>query len=138
MSDSESLGSIEIEIRVRYSETDAMGYLHHSNHFNYFEMGRTELFRAGGGDYRAMEERGAFLVVVDLQCKYIQPARYDDLLTLKTTLATVSPAKLVHHYELRRGATVLSQAKSTLACVNRDGQVQRITSEIIPTLDIED
>ncbi|GIS62823.1 MAG: hypothetical protein CM1200mP2_50480 [Planctomycetaceae bacterium] len=48
----------EIEIRVRYSETDAMGFLHHSNYFNYYEMGRTELFRSQGGDYRQMEADG--------------------------------------------------------------------------------
>lgn len=125
---------MEIEIRVRYSETDAMGYLHHSNHFNYFEMGRTELFRRDGGDYRAMEERGLFLVVVDLQCKYRQPARYDDVLMLKTTLAETTPAKLIHRYELRRGDTLLSEARSVLACVDRNGNVQRISSEIIPTL----
>ena len=57
-----------IQIRVRYCETDAMGCLHHSQFFNYFEQGRTEMLRAQGGNYREIEEAGLFLVVVRLQC----------------------------------------------------------------------
>jgi len=75
------------EIRVRYCETDAMGFLHHSNYLNYFEIGRTELFRDQGGDYRAMEESGLFFVVVKVTVNYRLPARYDDVLTLKTRIA---------------------------------------------------
>ena len=63
----------EIQIRVRYSETDAMGFLHHANYFSYFEVGRTELFRAQGGDYRAMEEGGLFLVVAKLDNRLLAP-----------------------------------------------------------------
>ena len=80
----------EIEIRVRYSETDAMGFLHHSNYFNYYEMGRTELFRSQGGDYRQMEADGRYFVVVSLEAKYRHPARYDDLLKLVTRLVKVA------------------------------------------------
>lgn len=116
----------QISIRVRYSETDAMGFLHHANHLQYFEMGRTELFRAAGGDYRQMEADGLFLVVTNLNCRYHKPARYDDCLTLKTTLSKVTSAKLVHDYQLFRGEELLASATSTLACVNREGIVQRI------------
>ena len=73
-----------IQIRVRYCETDAMGFMHHSHFINYFEQGRTELLRASGGRYRDIEEVGLFLVVVRLSCQYKSPARYDDLLTLIT------------------------------------------------------
>ena len=66
----------EIPIRVRYCETDAMGFLHHANFLCYFEMGRTELFRAQGGDYRKMEEGGHFFVVVEMNVKYRSPARF--------------------------------------------------------------
>ena len=72
----------EIQIRVRYSETDAMGLLHHSNYLSYFEVGRTELYRQQGGCYRTMEENGLFLVVAKAEIKYLRPARFDDLLTL--------------------------------------------------------
>jgi|SRR5690606_13493741 len=123
----------EIEIRVRYSETDAMGVLHHSNYLSYFEMGRTELLRASGGSYREMEDRGRFLVVTRVAVQYRSPARYDDLLTLTTRLQRISFAKLEHAYELRRGDTLLTTAETTLACVDRDGKVQRMT-ELFPEL----
>jgi acyl-CoA thioester hydrolase len=117
----------EIQIRVRYAETDAMGYLHHANYAVYFEMGRTELFRAAGGNYRQMEEQGLFLVVVALECRFRLPARYDDLLTLRTRIARVTPAKLEHDYELLRDGQVLATGHSVLACVDRTGNVQRLT-----------
>ena len=123
----------EIEIRVRYSETDAMGVLHHSNYLSYFEMGRTELLRASGGSYREMEERGRFLVVTKVAVQYRSPARYDDLLVLATRLARISFAKLEHAYELRRNGQLLTTAETTLACVDRDGKVQRM-SELFPEL----
>ena len=73
----------EIEIRVRYCETDAMGFLHHANHFTYFEMGRTELLRAHGKSYRDLEAEGTLMVIVKIGCSYKRPARYDDVLRLR-------------------------------------------------------
>ncbi len=122
----------EMQIRVRYSETDAMGYLHHGNYAAYFEMGRTELFRAGGGNYRLMEENGYFLVIVELTCRYRRPIRYDDLLTVKTTLTEVTPAKMKHSYELFLDGQLHASASSILACVNRAGKVQMYSDQIIP------
>jgi len=121
----------EISIRVRYNETDAMGVLHHANYFNYFEMGRTELYRERGGDYRAMEASGKFFVVARLDCKYLLPARYDDLLTLRTTLARVTTATLEHEYELFRDGKLLARGHTVLACVNGEGKIQRIPN-ILP------
>ncbi len=123
----------EIPIRVRYCETDAMGFLHHSNFLSYFEMGRTELFRAQGGDYRKMEEGGHFFVVVEMNVKYRSPARFDDLLSLRTRVVRVTPAKLEHEYKLSRDRTVIADAHSILACVDRDGRVRRI-SDVVPEL----
>ncbi len=120
-----------IEIRVRYSETDAMGFLHHSNYLSYFEVGRTELFRAQGGNYRRMEELGLFFVVAKLEVKYRRPARYDDILSLKTEISRVSPAKLEHHYCLMRESEVLAEADTVIACVNRAGDVQRIPEDLV-------
>ena len=127
----------EMQIRVRYSETDAMGFLHHANYFSYFEVGRTELFRAQGGDYRAMEDGGLFLVVAKLDCRYRQPARYDDLLTLRTTITTASAAKLETEYQLFRDGQLLCTGHSTLACVGRDGQLQRMPAEVLRMCDEE-
>ena len=116
----------ELQIRVRYSETDAMGFLHHGNYFSFFEMGRTELLRSRGGNYRLMEESGLFMVVVSVECKYRKPARYDDVLTLKTRVARMTPAKIEHEYRLYRDAELLTEARSVLACVDRTGTPQRI------------
>ncbi len=124
----------EIEIRVRYSETDAMGFLHHGNYLNYFEMGRTELFRAQGGNYRKMEEQGLFFVVARITCKFHSPARYDDVLRLRTTILKLGPAKLEHEYELFRDEHLLASAQSALACVDREGKIQRIP-DVLPELD---
>lgn len=118
------------EIRVRYCETDAMGFLHHSNYLNYFEIGRTELFRDQGGDYRAMEESGLFFVVVKVTVNYRLPARYDDVLTLKTRIARLTPAKLEHDYEVFRDDEMLAKAHTVLACVDREGKVQRIPENV--------
>lgn len=126
----------DLTIRVRYCETDAMGYLHHSHYLSYFESGRTELLRASGGNYRAMEERGLFMVIVKVEVRYHQPARYDDLLTLRTRIARITPAKLEHEYRLLRGETVLAEGKTTLACVDRQGNVQRMT-DVLPGADVE-
>ncbi len=127
----EAMKEHEIEIRVRYNETDAMGFLHHSIYFNYFEIGRTELFRAFGGNYREMEEGGLFMVVVKLECRYKLPARYDDLLTLKTKVAKVGAAKLEHDYELYRGSDLLTTAHSVLGCVNREGKARQLPDDMI-------
>ncbi|MFN9719142.1 MAG: acyl-CoA thioesterase [Planctomycetota bacterium] len=120
-----------IQIRVRYSETDAMGFLHHSNYLCYFEIGRTELFRNQGGNYRRMEELGLYFVVARIDVRYRRPARYDDLLTIETSVARVTPAKLEHSYRLLRGAEVVAEANSVIACVNREGEVQRIPDDLV-------
>ncbi|MEZ6034744.1 MAG: thioesterase family protein [Planctomycetaceae bacterium] len=131
MSDSAMINAHTTQIRVRYSETDAMGFLHHSNYLCYFEIGRTELFRAQGGNYRRMEELGLYFVVARMQVRYRRPARYDDLLTLKTEISRLTPAKLEHHYCLLRESEILAEADSILACVNRAGEVQRIPEDLV-------
>ncbi len=118
--------SHEITIRVRYAETDRMGLLHHANYFVYFEMGRTEMLRQRGVSYREVEDSGHFLVIVDLGCKYRRPAYYDDLLTLRTTVARVTHVKIVHNYQLLRDGQLLAEGHSTLACVDRDGRPQEL------------
>jgi len=116
----------EIELRVRYQETDPMGFLHHSNYFAYFEIGRTELLRASGGNYRQMEEQGQLVVVVKAECRFRRPARYDDLLRLRTTIVRVTPAKIEHQYDLFRGDESLATGHVTLAVVDRAGKVQPV------------
>ena len=116
----------EIPIRVRYAETDRMGFLHHANYLVYFEQGRTELLRARGLAYKDLEDQGFLLVLTKVEVRYRSPARYDDLLTLRTTVARVTHVKIEHQYELLRDALLLAEGNSTLACVDRDGRVQRL------------
>ncbi|MCA9055691.1 MAG: acyl-CoA thioesterase [Planctomycetaceae bacterium] len=121
----------DVEIRVRYCETDAMGFLHHSHYISFFEIARTELFRAIGGNYRALEDRGFFLVVVKVECQYKRPARYDDLLQVRARVVRNSGAKLEHEYEVRREGELVATGKTILACVDRSGTVQRITDDLL-------
>jgi acyl-CoA thioester hydrolase len=116
----------EISLRVRYQETDPMGFLHHANYFTYFEIGRTELLRASGGNYRQMEESGTLVVVVKAECRFRRPARYDDVLRLRTTIVRVTQAKIEHQYELFRDDESLAIAHVTLAVVDRSGKVQPV------------
>ena len=116
----------EIELRVRYQETDPMGFLHHAFYFTYFEIGRTELLRASGGNYRQMEEQGMLVVVVRAECRFHRPARYDDILRLRTTIVRVTPAKIEHEYRLFRQEELLAVGNVTLAVIDREGKVQRV------------
>lgn len=124
--------SLRLPIRVRYAETDQMGFVHHANYLVYFEMGRIELLRAGGLSYADFEARGHFLVVARVQVKYRSPARYDDQLVLETRVARVTPVRIEHEYTLTRGATTVAEGDSTLACVDRSGGLQRIPDELLP------
>ncbi len=101
-----------------------MGFLHHANYFAYFEIGRTELLRAAGGNYRQMEADGLLVVVVKAQCSFRRPARYDDVLRLRTTITRVTRAKIEHQYELFRDGESLAVGHVTLAVLDREGRVQ--------------
>jgi acyl-CoA thioester hydrolase len=122
--------SCEIEIRVRYAECDPMGYLHHAKYFEYFEMGRTELLRETGVRYRDLEARGVLFVVAKLECRFRRPARYDDTLKLETRITRQTRARIDHEYKLYRDGVLLSEATSTLACVDRQGQIIPIPDEL--------
>jgi acyl-CoA thioester hydrolase len=121
----------EIQLRVRYQETDGQGRLHHTNFFNYFEMGRTELLRAEGYTYRQIESEGWMLVVSEITCQYYLPAVYDDLLRLRTTVVEARGARVVNEYQVFRGDTLLAEGRSVVACVNREGRVTRLPERLL-------
>lgn len=124
----------DVQIRVRYAETDAMGYLHHGNYFAYFEVGRTELLRLNGVRYADMERRGLYYVVARLDCRYRAPARYDDLLTLTTATERLTRFRVDHQYELRRDAQRLAEAHSTLVLVGADGKPTALPDDLYDVL----
>jgi acyl-CoA thioester hydrolase len=119
-----------ISIRVRYPEVDGMGYLHHSRYLQYFEMGRVELLRSLGHSYADLERRGIFFVVVKAQVTYRAPARYDDELTLTTRLVRQTHVRYDHTYELHRGQSLLAEGATTIACVDRAGEVIQIPPDL--------
>jgi acyl-CoA thioester hydrolase len=119
-----------IQIRVRYPEVDAMGFLHHSRYLQYFEMGRVELLRSLGHSYADLERSGVFFVVTKAEIQYRAPACYDDELSLRTKLVRQTTVRYDHQYELRRGETLLAEGKTTIACVDRQGEVQPIPESL--------
>lgn len=116
----------EIEIEVRYAETDAQGVVHHANYFTYFELARVRFLAAMGFEYAELERQGAYLVVHSVSCRYLQPARFGDVIRLITTIERVTPARINHSYQIFRDEQLLVEGKSTIACVNAEGQIQRI------------
>lgn len=91
----------QTKIRVRYGETDQMGYVYYGNYAQYFEVGRVEWLRSLGVSYRSLEESGVMLPVIKLEIDYIKPAKYDDLLTITTTLSKMPLVKIEFDFEIR-------------------------------------
>src|SRR5579862_7253537 len=120
-----------ISIRVRYPEVDAMGYLHHSRFLQYFEMGRVELLRELGFSYADLEKQGVYFVVVKMEARFRQPARYDQELTLTTRVTRQTHVRYDHAYELKRGNDLLAEGSTTIACVGRNGQLRQIPQELL-------
>jgi len=111
--------SHDISIRVRYSETDRMGYCYHGNYATYFEIGRVEALRAIGVVYKSLEDQGILLPVVSLEINYKLPAKYDDLLRLKTSLTGISASTLSFEYHLYvQDEVLITTGKTTLVFVN--------------------
>jgi acyl-CoA thioester hydrolase len=121
----------EIQIRVRYAETDRMGLLHHANYLVYFEQARTELLRSLGANYKELEDQGYYLVIAKVDIKYRNPAHYDDVLTIRTTLTKATPVRLEHSYVVLRGDTLICEGATTLACVNADGKLQAMPDWLV-------
>jgi len=91
----------QTKLRVRYGETDQMGYVYYGNYAQYFEVGRVEWLRALGASYKSLEESGIMLPVIELNINYMKPARYDDLLTITTILSKKPLVKIEFDFEVR-------------------------------------
>lgn len=110
-------------IRVRYAETDQMGIVWNGNYSVYFEIGRTELMREYGIQYRELEEEGYILPLADLYSKFIKPAHYDDVLTIRTELEWNNSAALKFVYTILREDTVIAEGYTTHMFVKSDTRV---------------
>src|SRR5262245_20708249 len=115
-------------VRVRYAETDTMGVVYYANYLVWFEVGRTDLLREAGWSYREMELEGFSLPVIEVQCVYKQPARYDDTLEVRTTGTLVSPVLVRFDYELVTAPDGATRATgyTVHATLGRDGRPCRL------------
>jgi acyl-CoA thioester hydrolase len=102
MTDAPRIITFPFHIRVRYADTDQMGIVYNGKYLEYFEVGRTELFRSLGLSYSEFESLGYRLPLVQAHCDYLQPARYDDLLVVQSQVADTPQPRLRIDYEIRR------------------------------------
>lgn len=109
----------ETTVRVRYAETDRMGYVYYGNYTQYYEIGRVEALRQLGTSYKEMEDNGVMLPVYTCNIKYIKPALYDDLLLIKTTIKELPTAKISFDYEIYNEKNeLLNTANTVLVFIN--------------------
>ena len=119
--------------RVIYGDTDQMGVVYYANYLRYFEHARNELVRAHGGTYRAFEEQGLMLPVVEVAVSYRAPARYDDLLLIGTEISAASRVRLTFLYRVSREgeAGVLCSGHTVHACVTTAGKPARLPEHVV-------
>jgi acyl-CoA thioester hydrolase len=119
-------------LRVRYAETDQMGVAWHGQYFAWFEVGRTDLLRGRGCTYRELEADGLRLPVIDAAAKYLRPARYDDVLEVRTRVARMGGARVEFDYEVRRQGEepLLATGATSHAAIDPDGRPRRLPEEL--------
>src|SRR5512141_817701 len=126
-------------VRVRYVETDQMGFAHHSNYFAWFEIGRTDFIRELGTSYAQLERDGLLLAIAEAQVRYHQPARYDDVLRVETRLERVQSRSVTFAYEVVREEpgppTRLASATMKLVALGRNGALRTLPAEFRAVLE---
>jgi acyl-CoA thioester hydrolase len=128
----------EVQVRVRYAETDQMGYVYYGNFAAYYEVARTETFRNLGVNYKELEKAGVMMPVLELRCKYIRPARYDDLLTIKILIPNKPHGtRIKFEYEVFNEAKeLLNIGETTLVFVDmRSGKPTAIPESLVSLLE---
>jgi len=109
------------KVRVRYGETDQMGYVYYGNYAEYYEVARVEMLRSLGMDYASMESSGVMMPVLELNCKYIKPALYDQEIMIKTTIHDLPGVRIHFVYELFNEAEeLINIGKTTLVFVDME------------------
>lgn len=122
-----------LQLRVRYQEVDAMGVVHHSRYFSYFEMARVEGLRGLGLAYSDLEKKGIFMVIAKASCQYRAPAHYDEILTIDLWVPKFNRARIDHTYKVWKNnrKILVAEAETTLACVDKEGTLIAIPDEIL-------
>ena len=108
-----------IKLRVRYSDTDQMGYVYYGRYASYYEIARVELFRNLGFSYKKLEEEGIGMPVIDMETKYLLPIKYDEEITISTRIEKLPSSRIIFHYEiLNQNNDLANTAKTTLTFIN--------------------
>jgi acyl-CoA thioester hydrolase len=111
----------ETQVRVRYAETDQMGYVYYGNYATFFEVARVEMLRSLGTSYKQLEEQGIMMPVTELNCKYIRPAKYDELLTIRVTMREMPHIRIRFEYEVfNEQGKLTTQGDTQLAFVDSE------------------
>jgi acyl-CoA thioester hydrolase len=113
--------------RVIYGDTDNMGQAYYGNFFRWFEIGRSEMFRSLGLSYKSVEDNGIFLPVSETHCRYANPAKYDDVIIIETSVDTSVKGGIKFDYNIYKedGKTPVAKGYTKHACVNQEGKVVR-------------
>lgn len=130
--------SVETTLRVRYAETDQMGIAYYANYLAWFEVGRTEWCRATGFTYREMEQQeGIYLMVADAHCRYKAPARYDDVLIIKTKVKSFKKRLIVFGYEVFSQASrqLLATGETTHTITDAEGHLRSLPEKYFKFFD---
>jgi len=124
---------VETILRVRYAETDAMGIVYHTNYIIWFEVGRGEFFRQRGGDYRQFEEDGVYLPVTEVDARFVAPARYDDLVVVRTSVEELRSRSVTMCYEvlMKESGQILVTGHTKHFCVDGEGRIQRFPPDLV-------
>ena len=119
-------------IRVRYCECDPGGVAHHSVYPMWLEVARGEMLRQTGYSYREMEAEGLYFVIARMNFRFRRPAMYDDELTIHVELLPSSRVKLDHAYKVLRGSELLTEATTTLVCIDKTGRPTAVPPQVMP------
>lgn len=119
-----------LTLQVRFCETDLMGIVHHANYLTYFEAGRVDFLHKRGVSYDSWAKQGVHLPLVSTSLRYRRPARFDDLIVVASTCAEISRVTVKFTYTVMRGAELLCEGETLLACVGHTLEPRRIPQEI--------
>jgi len=128
----------DYDIRIRYSETDQMGVCYYANYLSWFEVGRTEFFRALGLPYTECEKNEVYLPVGEVYCRYHSPLRYDDLITIRTMVTMLKRSSIRFDYEItKKGSDVcIAEGHTKHVFVNKEMKPCRIPKEICEKVEV--
>ena len=127
------------KIRVIYADTDALGIVYHTNYIKWFEIGRGELLRELGIPYSQIENMGYYLPLTEVNCHYLYPARYDQIVLIETQIIFVKRASIKFRFLIwdEKQEKTLVEGESVHACINKQGKIVRIPREITEQIDPE-